>query len=174
MNNCLNCGKPIFPGSGYKKGLAKFDSSEALFCCETCYDEYQEKQAIKRNAKIQAKAAKKEAKVAKKEAKATKKEADREAKFEKAKTTSDESLAKVTKLCLVAGYVGAHRFVVGKTKSAILMILWIVFVLFYTFTNGFTPGALLLLLLNVAIWLYDFALIKAKKFTDSHGYTIRE
>ncbi len=38
----------------------------------------------------------------------------------------------------------------------------------------FQPSYLGLLLINVAFWLFDLAQLKAKKFTDKYGYTIRE
>ena len=38
----------------------------------------------------------------------------------------------------------------------------------------FQPSYLGLLLKNVAFWLFDLAQLKAKKFTDKYGYTIRE
>lgn len=77
---------------------------------------------------------------------------------------------------MIGGIVGLHRFAVGKAKSAILLDLVIVVAIFEAFfsTYGFQPSFLGLLLVNVAFWLFDLAQLKAKKFTDMYGYTIRE
>ena len=123
---CLNCGKYIPSGSGYysKKQksegrlmatLSVLNNSEdtspkqGKFCCERCYNEY-----ILTHPE----------EMSKKEAKASKKEAKKVAaakKLEDSKVTSDESLEKISHLCLVAGLVGAHRFAVGKFLTGIIM-----------------------------------------------------
>lgn len=53
------------------------------------------------------------------------------------------------------------------------MIIAAIFEAFFS-TYGFQPSFLGLLLVNVAFWLFDLATLKAKKFTDKYGYTIRE
>lgn len=155
---CLWCGK-------YYDANPFIKTERSGFCSTACEAQWKADHAARVEAKQQAKIAKQEAKVEKKEAK-----------LEKSKTTSDESLQRITKLCLVAGYVGVHRFAVGKIKSAILLVLWTLFIIYLTFFSGsgFAPRALSLLLVNVAVWLFDFMLLKAKKFTDKYGYTIRE
>ena len=142
------------------------------FCSRKCYLEYKAANEAEREAKLKEKQAKQEAKERKREKKA----AEAADKLEKSKTTSQESLEKITRLCMIGGIVGLHRFAVGKIKSAILLDLVIIAAIFEAFfsTYGFQPSFLGLLLVNVAFWLFDLATLKAKKFTDKYGYTIRE
>lgn len=64
----------------------------------------------------------------------------------------------------------------GDVLSAILLDLVIIAAIFEAFfsTYGFQPSFLGLLLVNVAFWLFDLATLRAKKFTDKYGYTIRD
>ncbi len=174
---CLNCGKYIPSGSGYYSKKQKSEGrlmatlsvlnhsedtypKQGKFCCERCYNEY-----ILTHPE----------EMSKKEAKASKKEAKKAAaakKLEDSKVTSDESLEKISHLCLVAGLVGAHRFAVGKFLTGIIMPATAVFGIAMAIANR-ELQMLSLVAVDIVWWLYDFATIKAKKFTDKYGHTIR-
>ena len=173
---CSYCNKH-YSDNGYNPNV--FGYSPYHYCSRACYDAHQDALEKERQRSAQAKKERLEAKKAKreeKEAKKEKKAAVAAEKLEKSKTTSQESLEKITHLCMIGGIVGLHRFAVGKVKSAILLDLVIVVAIFEAFfsTYGFQPSFLGLLLVNVAFWLFDLAQLKAKKFTDKYGYTIRE
>lgn len=174
---CSYCNKH-YSDNGYNpKPFGGYTPFE--YCSRACYDAHQAALEKERQRAVQAKKERLEAKKAKREEKEAKKEKKAAAaadKLEKSKTTSQESLEKITRLCMIGGIVGLHRFAVGKIKSAILLDLVIVAAIFEAFfsTYGFQPNFLGLLLINVAFWLFDLATLKAKKFTDKYGYTIRE
>ena len=66
---------------------------------------------------------------------------------------SDKDLLVTVILCLFFGYLGAHRFYVGKIGTAILMLL--------------TCGGL-------GIWiLIDFLTIISERFTDDNGKVLK-
>lgn len=167
---CSYCNKH-YSDNGYNPNV--FGYSPYHYCSRACYDAHQDALEKERQRSAQAKKERLEAKKAKREEKEAAVAAE---KLEKSKTTSQESLEKITHLCMIGGIVGLHRFAVGKAKSAILLDLVIVVAIFEAFfsTYGFQPSFLGLLLVNVAFWLFDLAQLKAKKFTDKYGYTIRE
>ena len=67
--------------------------------------------------------------------------------------TSDKSNTVALLLCFFVGFLGVHRFYVGKVGTGILQLV--------------TLGAL-------GIWaLIDFIMIAMQKFTDSEGNTLR-
>jgi TM2 domain-containing membrane protein YozV len=67
--------------------------------------------------------------------------------------TSDKSNTVALLLCLFIGFLGVHRFYVGKIGTGILQLV--------------TLGAL-------GIWqLIDLILIAMQKFTDSEGNTLK-
>ena len=67
--------------------------------------------------------------------------------------TSDKSNTVALLLCFFIGFLGAHRFYVGKIGTGILMLV--------------TLGAF-------GIWaLIDMIIIIMQKFTDSEGNTLR-
>lgn len=193
IGNCVNCGKPIIKGSGYipkaKSKVGRFFqvmnaiqpvsygngvTSEEVphFCCERCYLEYCEMAESQANASQQAKIQKKQAKVAEKERKEAKKEAKKQKALENSKITSDESLAKTFKLCLVGGYIGVHDFALGKLKTGIIKDIIAFYAIFGAISNK-APGMLAILLVNIAWWGIDLIRIKSGKFTDKYGYSIR-
>ena len=93
--------------------------------------------------------------------------------LENAKVTSSESLSKVSHLCLTLGYLGVHRFVVGKFVSGIVMPVLLILGIISSITNK-NPAMLALSAVDIVWWLLDLAKIKSKKFTDKFGNTIRE
>jgi TM2 domain-containing membrane protein YozV len=67
--------------------------------------------------------------------------------------TSDKSNTVALLLCFFIGFLGAHRFYVGKIGTGVLMLI--------------TLGAF-------GIWaLIDMIIIIMQKFTDSEGNTLR-
>jgi TM2 domain-containing membrane protein YozV len=67
--------------------------------------------------------------------------------------TSDKSNTVALLLCFFVGFLGVHRFYVGKVGTGILQLV--------------TLGAL-------GIWaLIDFIMIAMQKFTDSEGNTLK-
>jgi TM2 domain-containing membrane protein YozV len=67
--------------------------------------------------------------------------------------TSDKSNTVALLLCFFAGFLGVHRFYVGKVGTGILQLV--------------TLGAL-------GIWaLIDFIMIAMQKFTDSEGNILK-
>jgi len=67
--------------------------------------------------------------------------------------TSDKSNTVALLLCFFIGFLGAHRFYVGKVGTGILQLV--------------TLGGL-------GIWaLIDFIIIVMQKFTDSEGNTLK-
>lgn len=179
-HKCGYCGRLYGDQQGYASNAREcFKAAGSGYCSLQCYlagKKANEELAAQKNAEKLAKIEAKEAKRQAKERKQEKKAAEAADKLEKSKTTSQESLEKITRLCMIGGIVGLHRFAVGKAKSAILLDLVIVVAIFEAFFSayGFQPSFLGLLLVNVAFWLFDLAQLKAKKFTDKYGYTIRE
>lgn len=168
--NCPVCGKNVTAGGYWMgdprlKGLKK-SFSQKRFCSLTCAEQYWSTHESSYSEKQK-----------KKEAKEEKKEAIKKEKKEKikenAKITSDESLEKVTKACLFAGLLGAHRFLVGKFISGLCMPFFLVYAIILSI-NEKSPRMLLIALIDVVWWLFDLLKIKCKKFTDKQGYTIKE
>lgn len=93
--------------------------------------------------------------------------------LEKAKVTSSESLSKVSRLCLTMGFLGVHRFAVGKFVSGIVMPVLLILGIISSITNK-NAAMLMLSAVDIVWWLFDLATIKAKKFTDKFGNTIKE
>ena len=166
-NVCDWCGKPI-PKDVYITAGSGDLNCPYHFCSQKCRTEFQEKQQQAAAERAQAKAEKKQAKIAEKE----RKEAKKQEILEKSKVTSDENLDKIFKLCLIGGLVSLHRFAVGKIKSAVILDLILIFVVFSAISNK-APEMLIYVLINVAFWVIDLITIKMKKFTDKYGYTIR-
>ena len=126
--NCPVCGQLVTRG-GYSagdpnlKGMKKMLSSKK-FCSLTCAENYwatHESLFTKRAAEKEAKRINSEAK---KEEVKVKKESKKEIALENSKVTSEKSFKEVSKLCVVAGLFGAHRFFVGKFKSGICMLFF--------------------------------------------------
>ena len=130
-----------------------------------------ERQAAKAEKK-QAKIAEKAQKEAIKERKEAKKEEKKQKALENSKITSDESLAKTFKLCLVGGYIGVHDFALGKLKTGIIKAIIAIYVVYITIVKK-DPSFLMFLLINIAWWGIDLIRIKSGKFTDKYGYSIR-
>ncbi len=93
--------------------------------------------------------------------------------LEKAKVTSSESLSRISRLCLTMGFLGVHRFAVGKFISGIAMPGVLVFGIMMAITER-DATMLAISAVDIVWWLFDFATIKAKKFTDKFGNTIKE
>ena len=171
QTRCKECGRLFESGTG-----CRYDSS---FCCDGCYEKYKAREAARIEKWKEEKAKKKEEKknqaaerAIAKEEKANKKEEKKKQALENAKVTSSESLSKVSHLCLTLGYLGVHRFAVGKFVSGLIMPVLLISGIIAAFTNNLSMLALSAV--DIAWWLLDFAKIKAKKFTDKFGNTIRE
>lgn len=180
--NCPNCGRIVVDGGVFvtnpyrsrSKGKVIGRAAVTLlsagdihlstdkFCCRRCGDEFWKRWTIE-NAE----------RVSKKEEKKNEKVNEKKEKLENSKETSTESLAKVSKACLVAGYLGAHRFAVGKFGSGLLMPILLVLGIVGAIM-GRNPSMLGMAGVDIVWWLYDLAVIKSKKFTDKYGHTIRE
>lgn len=88
------------------------------FCSEKCRRHFFESYPGEYFKTVEeAKAYRKGAKNEKKAAKAEKKKES----LEKTKVTSSESLSRISRLCLTLGFLGVHRFAVGKFISGIAM-----------------------------------------------------
>lgn len=166
IKTCQECGRQF-----NDMGSGRADV-EDRFCCKGCQEKYFERKRAERERYKAHEAARKAEKLAAEEAKKAAKKAAAAKKLEDSKVTSDESLEKISHLCLVAGLVGAHRFAVGKFLTGIIMPATAVFGIAMAIANR-ELQMLSLVAVDVVWWLYDFATIKAKKFTDKYGHTIR-
>lgn len=180
--NCPNCGKTVYGGGYYveppkelKKsikrllfeemtGIEKKDgkTSHYYFCCPACGAEYYEKLLNGNHEKINGNQNTINEKADKKKEK-----------IENSKVQSDESLTKISKLCLTAGYLGIHRFAVGKFVSGITMPVLLIMGIAMAITNN-DVSMLSISAVDIVWWLFDLAVIKSKKFTDKYGHTIKE
>lgn len=72
-------------------------------------------------------------------------------------------------LCFLIGFVGAHRFYVGKARTGGLMLVIVIGLGIWGFLQ--TPNLLMLVPVGLLlIWnLADFCAIVLQKFTDSEG-----
>lgn len=105
--------------------------------------------------------------------KAAMKEAKKQDAIEKAKITSDESLEKTAKLCLVGGYIGVHDFALGKILPGVIKVIIAFYAIFGAIGNR-RPELVFLLAVNIIWWWVDYIRIKSGKFTDKLGHSIRE
>ncbi len=179
---CQECGRE------YEHGY------DGAYCCRGCYEKAHQREkdadavsAQKKVADLQAQlmqdeinakrraaiAEEKAKKQAKKEQEKEKKEAKKADMLEKAKVTSSESLSRISRLCLTMGFLGVHRFAVGKFISGIAMPAILVFGIMMAITER-DATMLAISAADIVWWLFDFATIKAKKFTDKFGNTIKE
>lgn len=95
--------------------------------------------------------------------------------LENAEVTSSKSLSKVQRLCLMFGYLGVHRFAVGKIASGIIMSILFIQGIVSLITNTYRDTILpTFLIVDVVWWIVDFEKLKSKKFTDKFGHTLRE
>lgn len=86
-------------------------------------------------------------------------------------------------LCVIVGFLGAHRFYVGKIKTGVVQLLCCFFPIFVALQikadasgDAVLPLAVLALtsLGGLGIWLLvDGILIVMQKFTDSEGNTLK-
>lgn len=75
---------------------------------------------------------------------------------------SSKSRLAAALLCFFFGFLGVHRFYVGKNISGVIMILTFVISLFLS-------------LIPITIWcIIDFIIILCGSFTDSHGLALKE
>jgi len=112
--------------------------------------------------------------------------------------TSKKSRTVASILCFLLGFIGVHRFYVGKVGTGILMMLWFLFL--YTiapviFGIMFLAGAasamtgdsggvgtaatglsamVYIIPVSVLWWLIDFIFVLAGKFKDSKKLEIRK
>lgn len=152
--------------SDYDKAGPERDKYIKRFCSERCQVEFLQRhpgEYYKTTEEV--KANRKGGKV--------EKQAKKEEALEKAKVTSSESLSKISRLCLTLGFLGVHRFAVGKFISGIVMPVLLILGIISAITNK-EPAMLALSAVDIVWWLFDFATIKAKKFTDKFGNTIKE
>lgn len=73
-------------------------------------------------------------------------------------TANSKSRRVALLLCIFLGYFGAHRFYVGKTKSAIIVLIMSVSVV----------------IPNIILWVVDLIGILQGTFTDGQGVPITE
>ena len=164
---CNECGRIIGKDANF------YRASGLEFCCVGCAEKYLERKDSKDAATKAQRAemlAKDRERRAEKEAMREKKKADKEA---RAEITSDMNLAKVTSLCIKGGVIGLHDFYVGKIWMGILKILIPVMSVFMTISEK-SAVPLTLIAVNLVLWGLDYLALKAKRFTDGKGHTIRE
>lgn len=165
MKKCDMCGRPFDEGGVSEK----YGFDTMVFCSMGCKMQYD---LLQTQHDANAKALRAEAEAQKAAKKAAKVEKKKET-LEKAKVTSSESLSKISRLCLTLGFLGVHRFAVGKFISGIVMPVLLILGIISSITNK-NPAMLALSAADIVWWLFDFATIKAKKFTDKFGNTIKE
>ena len=174
---CANCGRRfvdggIFRANGNSKAgkvLNFLSDNGRWFCCEGCANQFQG------GSTSPAAAGPSEAEIkAKLKAEKAERKAEKQAeKRANAEITSDFELAKIYKLCLVAGYVGIHDFFVGKIGLGFVKILIPILCIVMTISQK-SAMPLAFLGVNIVLWVLDLVALKAKRFTDGKGYTIRE
>ena len=73
-------------------------------------------------------------------------------------------------LCWFLGFLGFHRFYVGKIGSGFLMIYWTIVSCLVTYLNLYLGLACFVAIATVVV--NDFVLIAMKRFTDCYGRDI--
>ncbi|OFZ85899.1 MAG: hypothetical protein A2W21_05105 [Betaproteobacteria bacterium RBG_16_66_20] len=97
--------------------------------------------------------------------------------------TSDKSNVVALVLCVILGFIGAHRYYVGKIGTGVVQLLCCVFPVLVAFqlkadASGSVAVPLALLALAtlgaLIVWnLVDGVLILMQRFTDKEGNTLK-
>ena len=91
----------------------------------------------------------------------------------KAAIVSSIKLSDVKKKCLTLGFLGVHRFVVGKYLTGLLMpVLLILGIVMAIIKRDISMIAFSLI--DIGWWIIDISKVFSKKFTDKKGNTICE